>query len=254
MTPMKTRPFKQVDVFTATPYSAIRSPSCSTAPASTTRTMQRFARWTNLSETTFLLPPTEPSRRLPRAHLHAGRRAALRRPSDARQLPCLAAGRRRAEGGGPIVQQCARRAWCRSGTTANASAFAAPPLRRSAPSPSLLAKVAAALGLKAQQIVAAQVLDNGPGWLGLLLDGADTVLALKPDHRMLQGTRAEGRRRRHPATDDAPPLIARSNREARAFARSDDEGSASRCAPSRRRSASRKTRSPAASTPAWRNG
>ena len=55
-------------------------------------------------------------------------------------------------------------------------AFAAPPLRRSAPSPTLLAKVAAALGLKAQQIIAAQLLDNGPVWLGLLLDDADTVL------------------------------------------------------------------------------
>jgi hypothetical protein len=59
------------------------------------RTMAAFARWTNLSETTFLLPPDRPGGRLPRAHLHARRRAALCRPPDAGQLPRLA-GRRRA--------------------------------------------------------------------------------------------------------------------------------------------------------------
>ena len=72
----------------------------------------------------------------------------------------------------------------------------APGLRRAAAAraarraPALLARVAAALGLKAQQIVAAQLLDNGPVWLGLLLDDADTVLALKPDHRALKAAGA----------------------------------------------------------------
>jgi predicted PhzF superfamily epimerase YddE/YHI9 len=101
--------------------------------------MQRFAQWTNLSETTFLLPPTDPAARLPRAHLHARRRAAVCRPSDHRQLPCVAAGRRQAQGGGRVVQQCGaglvplRR-------DGERLAFAAPPLKRSAPSPALLAR------------------------------------------------------------------------------------------------------------------
>lgn len=96
-------------------------------------------------------------------------------------------------------------------------AIAAPPLQRSAPDPALLAQVGAALGLQPAQIIAAQLLDNGTVWLGLLLDSAQTVLQLSPDHLALKtlghlvGV----------AAVDAPrfttPLIARSNREARAF-------------------------------------
>jgi len=97
-------------------------------------------------------------------------------------------------------------------------AFAAPPLRRSAPSPSLLARVAGALGLKAAQIRNAQMLDNGPVWLGLLLDDVDTVLALKPDHRALKELQQKvGVAAVPSAAPEAPPLIGRSNREARAF-------------------------------------
>ena len=72
--------------------------------------MQAFAQWTNLSETTFLLAAHRPGGRLPRPHLHARRRAAVRRPSDARQLPRLARARRRAED--------ARAGWCSSAASA----------------------------------------------------------------------------------------------------------------------------------------
>ena len=65
-------------------------------------------------------------------------------------------------------------------------AFAAPPLKRSAPSPALVPLIASALGLRPQQILGAQLLDNGPVWLGLLLDSADTVLGLHPDHARLK--------------------------------------------------------------------
>jgi PhzF family phenazine biosynthesis protein len=65
-------------------------------------------------------------------------------------------------------------------------AFAAPPMQRSAPNPALLALVTGALGLRSGQIQAAQLLDNGPRWLGLLLDSADTVLGLQPDHARLK--------------------------------------------------------------------
>jgi len=78
--------------------------------------------------------------------------------------------------------------------------------------------VAQALGIKPQQIRAAQELNNGPRWLGLLLDSVDTVLALAPDHQRLRelnqkvGVAA--------LTQEQAPvqLIARSSREARAFA------------------------------------
>jgi PhzF family phenazine biosynthesis protein len=96
-------------------------------------------------------------------------------------------------------------------------AFAAPPLARSNPSPALLARIAAALGLKAQQIVTAQLLDNGPVWLGLLLDSPDTVLTLQPDHAALQALGQKvGVAALEPPTE-AAPLIAKSSREARAF-------------------------------------
>ena len=65
-------------------------------------------------------------------------------------------------------------------------AFAAPPLKRSTPSPALVPLIASALGLRPQQIRGAQLLDNGPVWLGLLLDSADTVLGLQPDHARLK--------------------------------------------------------------------
>jgi predicted PhzF superfamily epimerase YddE/YHI9 len=96
-------------------------------------------------------------------------------------------------------------------------AFAAPPLKRSNPGPALLAQVAAALGLKANHIIAAQVLDNGPVWLGLLLDSAQTVLQLTPDHLTLKNLGQKvGVAAVEPA-QAATTLIARSNREARAF-------------------------------------
>jgi PhzF family phenazine biosynthesis protein len=64
-------------------------------------------------------------------------------------------------------------------------AFAAPALRRRAPEPAALAAVLAATGLQASEVLAAQVLDNGPVWFALLVDGPATVLRLAPDHSEL---------------------------------------------------------------------
>ncbi|MEO5737421.1 MAG: PhzF family phenazine biosynthesis protein [Variovorax sp.] len=214
---MKTRPFQQIDVFTAVPYRGNPVAVVLDGSGLDDAELQRFAQWTNLSETTFLLPPTVPS---------ADYRVRIFTPGG--ELPFA---------GHPTLGSC--HAWLKAGGKPKAAdlvvqecktglipirregerlAFAAPPLRRSSPSPSVLAKVASALDLKAQQIVAAQLLDNGPVWLGLLLDDVDAVLALKPDHRTLKelgqkvGVAAIARA---PA---ATALIARSNREARAFA------------------------------------
>ncbi|WP_179107074.1 PhzF family phenazine biosynthesis protein [Variovorax sp. KK3] len=219
---MKTRPFKQVDVFTAQAYAGNPLAVVLDGSGLDDAAMQNFAKWTNLSETTFLLPPTEPT---------ADYRVRIFTPGS--ELPFAghptlgschawlqAGGRPKAPG--RIVQQCAT-GLVPIRQDGERLAFAAPPSRRSAPSPSLLAKVAAALGLKAQQIVAAQVLDNGPVWFGLLLADADTVLALKPDHRLLKELGQKVGVAGIPERDDqpSPALISRSNREARAFARSD---------------------------------
>jgi len=117
---------------------------------------------------------------------------------------------------GRIVQQCAA-GLVPLRQDGERLAFSAPPLKRSAPSPTLLAKVAGALGLKAQQIVAAQVLDNGPVWFGLLLSDADTVLRLVPDHRMLKELGVKAGVAGVPVAEGSSMLIGRSNREARAF-------------------------------------
>lgn len=212
----RNRPFKQVDVFTATPY--LGNPLAVVLDGSGLNDdyMQRFARWTNLSETTFVLPPDNPQ---------ADYRVRIFTPGS--ELPFA---------GHPTLGTC--HAWLQAGGKPHATdfivqeckvglvkirrdgvrlAFAAPPLKRSTPSPALLAQVVAALGLKPQQVRAAQLLDNGPVWLGLLLDSPDTVLELNPNHLELKtlgqkvGVLAVER------IDSATGLIARSNREARAF-------------------------------------
>ncbi len=216
---MKTRAFKQVDVFTAQPYFGNPLAVVLDGSGLDEAAMQRFAQWTHLSETTFVLPPTEPSADYQmRIFTPGGELPFAGHPTLGTCHAWLEAG------GVPkrkdlIVQQCQaglipiRRDGARQ-------AFAAPPLKRSAPSPAVLAQVAAALGLKAQHIIAAQLLDNGPVWLGLLLDSADTVLQLEPDHLTLKKYGLKVGVAGAHAAQAAPLLIARANREARAFAAS----------------------------------
>jgi PhzF family phenazine biosynthesis protein len=214
---MKTRPFQQIDVFTAVPYRGNPVAVVLDGSGLDDAELQRFARWTNLSETTFLLPPTEATADYRvRIFTPGGELPFAGHPTLGSCHAWLKAGGQ-PKSAAQVVQQCAaglipiRREGQRL-------AFAAPPLKRSSPSPAVLANVAAALGLKAQQIVAAQLLDNGPVWLGLLLDEVDTVLALRPDHRALKEL---GQKVGVAAVARAPEtigLIARSNREARAFA------------------------------------
>uniref|UniRef100_C5CLJ9 Phenazine biosynthesis protein PhzF family n=1 Tax=Variovorax paradoxus (strain S110) TaxID=543728 RepID=C5CLJ9_VARPS len=216
MKSMKPRPFKQVDVFTATPY--LGNPLAVVLDGSglDDAEMQRFAQWTNLSETTFLLPPTEPSADYRvRIFTPGGELPFAGHPTIGSCHAWLQAGGK-PKAAGRIVQQCA------AGLVplrheGERLAFSAPRLKRSAPSPTLLAKVAGALGLKAQQVVAAQVLDNGPVWFGLLLSDADTVLRLVPDHRMLKELGVKAGVAGMPAEQGSSMLIGRSNREARAF-------------------------------------
>ena len=217
---MKTRAFKQVDVFGAAPYLGNPLAVVLDGTDLSSVEMQQFAHWTNLSETTFLLAPSD-------AGTAAGADYRVRIFTPSVELPFAghptlgschawlqAGGRPRLKN--EIMQECKvgviriRRAGIRL-------AFAAPPLQRSTPSPALLAQVLAALGLQADQVIAAQLLDNGPVWLGLLLDRARTVLQLTPDHLALKNI---GQKVGVVAVENAPQaanLIARSNREARAF-------------------------------------
>ena len=186
---MKQRPYKQVDVFTAVPY--LGNPLAVVMDGSdlSDGEMQHFAHWTNLSETTFLRPPSplaaaqgaDYSVRIFTPHIElpfAGH------PTLGSCHAWLQAGGR-PQHPDTIVQECQVGLVTirRDGTRL---AFAAPPLKRSQPVPALLARVITALGLKPQQVLSAQLLDNGPVFLGLLLDSPQTVLELTPNHLSLK--------------------------------------------------------------------
>lgn len=182
---MRNRQYFQVDVFTATAYQGNPLAVVLDGSELDDSEMQHFAAWTNLSETAFLLPPT---------HDHADYRVRIFTPATELPFaghPTLGSGHAWLQAGGQarnkntIVQQCEigqveiRQQGARL-------AFAAPPLKRTQPAPDLLGGVAQALGLQAGQILDAQLLDNGPLWLGLLLNDPATVLQLSPDHLALQ--------------------------------------------------------------------
>ena len=218
---MLTRPFKQVDVFTATPYLGNPLAVVLSGQGLDDETLQRFARWTNLSETTFLLPPTQPT---------ADYRVRIFTPGGELPFaghPTLGSCHAWLQAGGQpkrpdlIVQECAKGLVAiRRTATAQGQrlAFAAPSMTRSAPSPAALAQMASALGLKAPQILAAQLLDNGPVWLSLLLDSPETVLQLQPNQAALLQLQVHvGVCALYPPDPVPTPLIGRANREARAF-------------------------------------
>ena len=217
---MISRPFKQVDVFTDTAY--LGNPLAVVLEGSglSDEDMQHFAHWTNLSETVFLLKPT-----LQGAAAGADYRVRIFTPGAELPFaghPTLGSCHAWLQAGGVprapahVIQECAVGLITlrREGTRL---AFAAPPLKRSTPDPALLAQVTAALGLQTEQILAAQLLDNGPVWLGLLLDSVDTVLQLVPKHSILKDLGLKVGVAGVSQSSAATPLIARSNREARAF-------------------------------------
>ena len=216
----QSRPFAQVDVFTAHAYLGNPLAVVLDGAGLSDAAMQGFARWTNLSETTFVVPPTPEA-----AAQGADYQVRIFTPGGELPFaghPTLGSCHAWLQAGGVprvagrIVQQCqAGLVPIRQDGTR--LAFAAPPLQRRDPSPSHLAQVAAALGLQARHLVAAQLLDNGPVWLGLLLDSADTVLQLRPDHLALKNLGANVGVASMEYAPPAPALIARSNREARAF-------------------------------------
>ncbi len=142
--------------------------------------MQRFANWTNLSETTFVLPPSQPE---------ADYQVRIFTPSTELPFaghPTLGTCHAWLQAGGrskradTIVQQCAA-GLVRLRRTADGLAFAAPPLLRSGPvDEPLVARAAAALRIDRAEIVAAEWAVNGPEWMAVLLGSAAAVLALRP--------------------------------------------------------------------------
>ena len=172
--------FSQVDVFTdelmlGNPVAVVHD-----AETLTDQQMAAFARWTNLSETTFLLPPTDPAAdyRL-RIFTTYGELPFAGHPTLGSARAWLAAGGTPAREG-RLVQECGAglvRVHDRGGRLA----FAAPPLRRGGPVDEAdVRRAAVGLGLDRSQVRDAQWADNGPGWVALLLDSAEAVLAVEP--------------------------------------------------------------------------
>jgi PhzF family phenazine biosynthesis protein len=174
------RPFQLVDVFGQADFTGNPLAVVLDADGLDGATMQRIARWLNLSETTFVLPPTTPE---------ADYR--VRIFTLDRELPFA---------GHPTLGSC--HAWLTAGGTPRQAgvvvqdcgaglvsvrrdgerlAFAAPPLvRTGAVEAADLAEAARVLRIGNDEIVDAQWVDNGPGWMAVRLKSAEAVLALEP--------------------------------------------------------------------------
>jgi PhzF family phenazine biosynthesis protein len=176
------RTFTQVDVFGAEPLRGNPVAVVLDAEGIDEETLQRMAAWTNLSETTFVLPAQAEG---------ADYRVRIFTPT--RELPfaghpTLGTCHAWLEAGGAparadrIVQECGA-GLVEVRRTADGLAFAAPPLKRDGPvEEAVVAEVAAALGIERDEVVDAQWADNGPGWVALLLESAERVLSLEPAH------------------------------------------------------------------------
>ena len=174
------RPFSQIDVFTQVRYRGNPVAVVGDADGIPAADMQAFAHWMNLSETTFLLPPTAP-----------GADYRVRIFTPVAELPfaghptlgtChawLEAGGR-PKRPGVVVQQC-QAGLIQLRQVPEGLAFAAPPVLRDGPvDEDLLGHVADVLRIGRPAIVDASWADNGPGWVAVLLDSADAVLAVRP--------------------------------------------------------------------------
>lgn len=174
------RSFSQVDVFSTEPFRGNPVAVVHHADGVGDEAMAAFARWTNLSETTFLLEPNDPEAdyRL-RIWTPGGELPFAGHPTIGSAHAWLEAGgtpRR----GGEVVQECgAGLVRLRRGQRL---AFAAPPLVRSGPvSDDDRHRVLRALRVAEDGVVDLAWVDNGPGWVAALLRDADAVLALRPD-------------------------------------------------------------------------
>jgi PhzF family phenazine biosynthesis protein len=172
------RSFKQVDVFTTRPYYGNPVAVVLDADGVSTEDMQRFARWTNLSETTFVLPPSEGGDYRVRIFTPTAELPFAGHPTLGTCHAWLEAGGTPA--GEDVLQECGA-GLVRVRREADRLAFAAPPLIRSGPvEESEVRHAADVLRISRDAIVDAQWADNGPGWMAVLLESAEAVLALEP--------------------------------------------------------------------------
>ncbi|WP_441407253.1 PhzF family phenazine biosynthesis protein [Arthrobacter sp. YAF17] len=196
------RPFGQVDVFSSEPYRGNPLAVVIDAEGLSAQAMQQFANWTNLSETTFLLPPTDPGADY-RVRIFTGNEE-----FPFAGHPTLGSAHAWLEAGGiprqdgVLVQECGA-GLVRVRRDGGRLAFAAPPLTRSGPvGEEDLARVAAGLGIPREALLDASWLVNGPDWIGVLLESAGLVLGIRPDYAAMAGLKV-GVIGPHPAGSEA---------------------------------------------------
>jgi len=153
---MAQRAFQQVDVFSDVPFKGNPVAVVLGADGMSTEAMQGFTIWMNLSETTFLLKPTDPV---------ADYRVRIFTPAE--ELPFA---------GHPTLGSC--HAWLRAGGVPKG-------VRDGPVAADDLARIAAGLGISAEAIIRSQWIDNGPRWVGVMLASREELLAITPDYDAL---------------------------------------------------------------------
>jgi PhzF family phenazine biosynthesis protein len=182
------RRFVQVDVFTARPLKGNPLAVVVDAAGLDESQMAAFARWTNLSETTFLLPPTDPAADYRvRIFTPGGELPFAGHPTLGSAYAWLASGGD-PKRPGELVQQCGI-GLVRVKREGARLAFAAPPLRRSGPvqEAGLREQVLASLRIPSAELLDLVWVDNGPGWMAARLRDAAAVRALQPDFVAMRG-------------------------------------------------------------------
>ncbi|WP_347905522.1 PhzF family phenazine biosynthesis protein [Pseudomonas purpurea] len=178
--------FKQVDVFSRVPLKGNPLAVVLGADELSAERMAAFAAWTNLSETTFVLAPRDPE-----ADYRVRIFTTLEELPFAGH-PTLGSCHAWLEAGGiprgeEIIQECGV-GLVRIRRRGGELAFLAPPLLKSGPvDASLVERVRLGLGLEEGVILRAQWVDNGAGWLAVMLADRAQVLALQPDHSQMMG-------------------------------------------------------------------
>lgn len=220
---MASRPFKQVDVFTSAAYLGNPVAVVLDGTGLSDASMQSFARWTQLSETTFVLPPSPEAKAQGadyklRIFTPGGELPFAGHPTLGSASAWLKAGGQ-AQQAGVLVQECGVglvRLEMRKGRWA----FAAPPVQMRSMPEATLPALLKALGLQTNQVMDNQILNNGPEWWAFLLDDVETVRNLSPDHLALKqlGVKVGVAAKTEQKNISSPLLISRSNRESRAFA------------------------------------
>jgi PhzF family phenazine biosynthesis protein len=178
--------FRQVDVFSSVPLGGNPVAVVHAADGISDAKMRQFAHWTNLSETTFLLAPTDPA---------ADYRLRILTPGTELPFaghPTLGSAHAWLEAGGvphseeEVVQECG--AGLVRIRRAERLAFAAPPLVRGGPvTEEERTAIVRALAIADDDVVDVAWVDNGPGWVGVLLRDAAAVLAVRPDFGVFGG-------------------------------------------------------------------